>query len=221
MTGTLARSCSELTQIINTTTMSKPPEWKNSDAKRELAMMINDKTSNIHSTMTFDELYQSNDKFRVYKRDNFRRNANRLYEKITGRKKTWPAAKKERKSAVVNVKSTKVKAKKVQPWKTSLAKAFLMKLLTDDDGPIKGMSPREVYESHEVFQQYKYERFKDNMQRLVAKAQLEKEWAKIEEKDLAQDLEVKPRSQVTTRGYPFWHTHKAKKLLAADVKSGT
>lgn len=51
--------------------MSKPPEWKNSDAKRELAMMINDKTSNIHSTMTFDELYQSNDKFRVYKRDNF------------------------------------------------------------------------------------------------------------------------------------------------------
>lgn len=90
----------------------------------------------------------------------------------------------------------------------------------DEDEPIKGMKPREVYESHEVFQQYKYERFKANMKSLIEKVQSEKEWAAIDDNDLSHDRKIKPRANVTGRGYPFWHTHKAKKLLAKDVKSG-
>jgi hypothetical protein len=188
--------------------------------------MINDKVSKIHSTMTLDKLYQMED-FRVYKQDNFRRNANRLYKQITGRKKTWPDAQaadtsKKPKPATTasDGKKSKRKRKKVEPWKTSIAKAFLLKLLMDEDKPIKVMKPREVYESHEVFQQYKYERFKANMKSLIEKVQSEKEWAAIDDNDLAHDRKLKPRTNVTGRGYPFWHTHAAKKLLAKDVKSG-
>lgn len=206
--------------------MNEPPnKWANSDAKHKLTKMINDKASKIHTTMTFDELYRTKD-FCVYKRDNFRRNANRLYEQITGRKKTWPDAKanttrKTSKAATttLGVKKSE-KKKKVEAWKSSLAKAFLLKLLTDEDAPIKGMKPREVYDSHEVFQQYKYERFRANMKSLVEKVQTENDWAKIDENDLVHDRKLKPRANVTSRGYPFWHTHKAKKLLAEDVKSG-
>ena len=205
---------------------SEPPKWATSDAKSKLAKMIEDKASKIHTTMTFDELYKMED-FRVYKRDNFRRNTNRLYKQITNCKKTWPIAKADTtggktKSATttVDAKKSKKKQKKVEPWKTSIAKAFLLKLLTDEDQPIKGMKAREVYDSHEVFQQYKYERFKANMKSLVEKVQLENEWAAIEERDFAHDRKLKPRADVTSQGYPFWHTHEAKKLLAEDVKSG-
>lgn len=207
--------------FVLTTMASEPPKWATSDAKSKLAKMIEDKESKIHTTMTFDELYQMED-FRAYKRDNFRRNTNRLYEQITNRKKTWPDAKANtiRKETKSKTTTTKKPKKKVEPWKTSLAKAFLLKLLTDEDEPIKGMKAREVYDSHEVFQQYKYERFKANMKSLVEKVHLENEWAAIEERDFWHDRELKPRADVTSWGYPFWHTHKAKKLLAEDVKSG-
>lgn len=149
-------------------------QWATSNAKRKLAEMIDNKSSKIHTTMTFDELYRM-ESFRVYKRDNFRRNVNRLYEQMTGRKKTWPDKKANTtrtQATTSDVKeSKKKKQKKVEPWKTSIAKAFLLKLLTDEDEPIKGMKPREVYDSHEVFQQYKYERFKANMKSLAEKVQ--------------------------------------------------
>ena len=55
-------------------TMNEPPKWSTSDAKRELARMIQDPKSKLHTTMTFDKLYKM-DCFSAYKRDNFRRNA--------------------------------------------------------------------------------------------------------------------------------------------------
>jgi hypothetical protein len=58
------------------------------------------------------------------------------------------------------------------------------------------------------------------MKSLIEKVQSEKEWAAIDDNDLAHDRKIKPRANVTGRGYPFWYTHKAKKLLAKDVKSG-
>lgn len=202
---------------------TKPPNWATSDAKRKLTCMINDKASKIHSTMTFGELYLMKE-FHVYKRDNFRRNANRLYEQITGRKKSWPNSKAiatfEKAKPTASVESKTEKKKKVEPWKTSLAKAFLLKLLTDKDEPLKGMQPRAVYDSHEIFRQYKYDRFKANMKSLMEKVEWEKEQAKMDDEDLAHDMKLKPRNKATSRGYPFWHIHKAKRLLAADVKSG-
>jgi hypothetical protein len=133
--------------------------------------MIKDGSSKIHTTMTFDELYQM-DAFLIHNRDNFRRNIGRLYEQITGKKKVWPKGRVS-KSSKSDGKATKkasnpksTKKKKTEPWKNSLAKAFLVKLLTDSSEPIKGMTSREVYDSHPVFQDYSFERFKDNMKSL-------------------------------------------------------
>jgi hypothetical protein len=206
---------------------NEPPKWATSDAKRKLTAMIKDGSSKIHTTMTFDELYQI-DAFRIYNRDNFRRNTGRLYEQITGKKKVWPSSSRAKKSSSkpnkANVQTpkapkTKKKKKKVEPWKTSLAKAFLLKLLTESSEPIKGMTAREVYDSHPVFQDYSFERFKDNMKSLQDRVKNDNQLAEIEMVQIENDMKL-TKKEVTVRGYPFWHKHKAKKLLAADVKSG-
>jgi hypothetical protein len=44
--------------------------------------------------------------------------------------------------------------------------------------------------------------------------------AEIEMVQIKIDMKLTKNKEVTVRGYPFWHKHKAKKLLAADVKSG-
>lgn len=187
--------------------------------------MIKDEKSKIHTTMTFDELYRM-DAFRIYKRDNFRKNASRLYENLTGKKKVWPKAKNPSSiTGKANVQTStkthpkkKKKKKKVEPWKTSLAKAFLLKLLTDPNKPIKGMSPKEVYKSHTVLQDYHFERFKENMKSLADCVKKDNEWAMIEMKDIRADMKLVKRNELTARGYPFWHNHRAKGLLSCDVK---
>ena len=210
-----------------TITMSnEPPKWSTSDAKQKLTAIIKDETSKIHTTMTFDELYKM-EAFRIYKRDNFRKNSNRLYEHLTGKKKVWPSAKSSS-SKTSEAKAQKLKApekktgkkKKVEPWKTSLAKAFLIKLLTDPSQPLKSMSPKQVYESHTVFQDYPFKRFKENMKSLADCVEKDNELAKNETKEIRADMKRVKRNELTIRGYPFWHTHKAKSLLSDDVKSG-
>jgi hypothetical protein len=95
--------------------------------------MINDGSSKIHTTMTFNELYKM-EAFHVFKRENFRQNTGRLYEQITGNKKVWPKAKESKSKSKAEANTTRAPKntkKKVKPWKNSLAKAFLLKLLTD------------------------------------------------------------------------------------------
>jgi hypothetical protein len=91
----------------------------------------------------------------------------------------------------------------------SLAKAFLYKLLTDPNQPLKGMTPKQVYDSHPVFKPYAFERFKDNMKKLAERIEREKSLAELEMEEFEQDM-ISILAQ--TRG---------KKLLASDVKSGT
>ena len=212
--------------------MTDAPKWATSDAKRKLTRMIKNPESTLHTTMTFDELHKM-EAFRVYKRDNLRRNVGRLYKSMTGNDKVWPKTKtkqktKERRVQSVNKsaneeKSQQVKKKKkskIEPWKQSVAKAFLLKLLIDPDRPLKDMSAKEIYDSHTVFQQYPFSRFKDNMRSLAKQVKRDKEWAKIEGEDIERDMKLVPRNKTTIRGYPFWNTHKANELLHEDVKSG-
>lgn len=196
-----------------------PPNWSTSDAKLQLTKMINDGSSKIHTTMTFDELYKM-EAFRVFKRENFRRNTGRLYEQITGNKKVWPKAKESKSKEANATRAPKNTKKKVEPWKNSLAKAFLLKLLTDSSKPINGMTSREVYDSHAVFQDYPFDRFKDNLKSLKDQVKNDNMWAEIEMVQIQQDMKQTKNKKVTIRGYPFWHKHKAKGLLTADVKSG-
>ena len=199
---------------------TQPQTWAKSDGKAKLAQMIKNPESTIHTTMTFDELYNMKD-YHLYKKENFKRNVNRLYEQLTGSKKLWPETKSLKKSANKQKSVEKqTKPKKPEPWKSSLAKAFLLKLLMDQSKPIEGMTSREVYESHEVFQQYKFERFRDNLKSLAKAVEVDEEWARIEVKDFLEDAKLEPPKKLTSRGYPFWHKSKAKLSLAADVESG-
>jgi hypothetical protein len=58
------------------------------------------------------------------------------------------------------------------------------------------------------------------MKKLTERIELEKSLAELEMEEFEQDMKYYNK-KVTCRGYPFWHTHEAKKLLASDVKSGT
>jgi hypothetical protein len=68
----------------------------------------------------------------------------RLYKKITGHphqpktKERTPGSKK----------------KKVEPWKNNIAKAFLRKLLLDSEITLEGLDPKQIHNSHPVFEQY-------------------------------------------------------------------
>jgi hypothetical protein len=81
------------------------------------------------------------------------------------------------------------------------------------------MTSREVYDSHAVFQDYPFERLKDNMKSLKDYDKNDNMWIEIKMVQIQQDMKQTKSKKVTIRGYPFWHKHKAKGLLTADVKS--
>jgi hypothetical protein len=58
------------------------------------------------------------------------------------------------------------------------------------------------------------------MKSLADRVAKDDELARIEMIEIRADMKLVKRSKLTIRGYPFWHTHKAKELLSADVKSG-
>lgn len=107
-----------------------------------------------------------------------------------------------------------------EQWKTSKAKAFLIKLLMDTTSDIHWKTPEEVWKSSEWFQQYPKHRFIDNMKNI--KKALEDKGRVIEEdiKLISEELAALNFSNVTKRGHPHWHTHSAKKLLAEDLLQG-
>ena len=107
-----------------------------------------------------------------------------------------------------------------EQWKTSKAKAFLIKLLMDTTSDIHWKTPEEVWKSSEWFQQYPKHRFIDNMKNI--KKALEDKGRVIEEdiKLISEELAALNFSNVTKRGHPHWHTHSAKKLLAEDLLKG-
>lgn len=105
-------------------------------------------------------------------------------------------------------------------WRKSKAKALLFKLLHDKKSKLYSMTAREVYESHSWFQQYPFERFKDNFANL--KASVESSLLIIEEdiKICTEELKNFPQLDETVRGYPRWDKHPAKDLLEDDIRNG-
>ena len=58
------------------------------------------------------------------------------------------------------------KKSKVEPWRTSKAKALLIRLLSDKSSRIQGLTPDEAWESSEWFKKYPKDRFVSNMKNL-------------------------------------------------------
>jgi hypothetical protein len=106
---------------------------------------------------------------------------------------------------------------KVEPWKTSKAKALLIRLLSDKTSWIQGLTPDEAWESSEWFKKYPKDRFISNMKNL--KKSIEARGCVV-----ANDNEIIEAELLSIRSSnqnlcPLWHEHDASRLLAQDVKN--
>jgi hypothetical protein len=112
------------------------------------------------------------------------------------------------------------KKKKLVDWKKSRAKALLNKLLHDRESRLHKMTAREIHESHPWFQEYPFDRFKENVANL--KKQVQESWAIIDRdiEIVREELRNFPQSCEGNRGYPRWDKHPAKQLLRQDIKAG-
>jgi hypothetical protein len=82
------------------------------------------------------------------------------------------------------------------------------------------MTPRQVYESHKWYQDYPFDRFKENVANL--KKSIAENFA-IVDKDIEivrEELRNFPQSTEGCRGYPRWDKHPAKSLLRKDIEEG-
>ena len=109
---------------------------------------------------------------------------------------------------------------KVEKWKNSKAKAFLVRLIMDETSDIHRKSPEEVWKSSEWFQQYPKHRFIDNMKNLKNALEARERVVQEDIRLIQAELAALNLSDKTMRGYPHWHTHAANKLLADDLKFG-
>ena len=102
-------------------------------------------------------------------------------------------------------------------WKSSTAKAALIRLHLDDNNPIHRKSAKEVYALSPEFQLYPFARFKENLKSLRAAVKKEKEIIAEDERNYKHDIALFPRKERTSRNVPFWDTHPAKLLLESDL----
>ena len=111
---------------------------------------------------------------------------------------------------------------KAEQWKTSKAKALLIRLLMNKSSPIHNKTPEEVWESSDWFKLYPKERFVVNMKNL--KVALEAREKIVENDNTTIALEL---AAITALGesdgnfdYPVWYSHEASKFIEADLKEG-
>ena len=64
---------------------------------------------------------------------------------------------------ILNPQPSDFKKSKVEPWRTSKAKALLIRLLSDKSSRIQGLTPDEAWESSEWFKKYPKDRFVSNI----------------------------------------------------------
>jgi hypothetical protein len=106
---------------------------------------------------------------------------------------------------------------KGEKWKNSKAKALLIRLLLDSTSDIHNKSPEEVWESSEWFQKFPMHRFVGNLMNIKETLEVKGKVVKEDILLIEAELAALKLSNMTKRGYPHWHTHAAKKLLADDV----
>lgn len=115
---------------------------------------------------------------------------------------------------------TQEKKTKVSPWRQSKAKKLLIKGILDGLYP-SSMKPQQVYLLRTEFQDYPYERFRDNLKNLRAALKRDTERADSDHAALMSDLELHPPDKaVHNKDYPRWVGSAAETLLKFDVTQG-
>lgn len=202
-----------------------PTPWGKSTAKMRIIDELLDPTSDIHlyvgqytvgnfGNVNFNTLLQkyAGNKYKPYR---FRENMKLLLTHLHN--KTGPFEQ----NAGSHQKS------KVEKWytganNTSKAYLLLFLLLMNDvsSTALARMSVEEVWQSDELFQQYELEKFKEYYKSMVIRTDQRKQSIRDEYKAYQDDMMKLPRCNTTTRGYPFWDTHKASESLQEDKESG-
>ena len=107
-----------------------------------------------------------------------------------------------------------------QEWKNSFAKAFLVKCLDDPKSKFNSMTPEQIYDSHKSFHSFPRDRFIINVNNLKASRARVKKIIAEDEREFSIEQSLFPRRGLTSRGKPFWDTHKANESLKMDVEAG-
>ena len=192
-----------------------PTPWGSSSAKRTIIAELKNEASDIHllighytsgdfSKVNFTQILQQY-AGNKYKKSNFRANLIRLLKHYLA--KTGP-----------------FKPEQVEPWYTSaknVSKAYsmLFALYMDpkDSRKVRGMSAEQIWRSHPQFQLYDLEKFKTHNKDMKALTDKRKALISDEEACYRRDMLKLPRSDKSSRGIPFWHTHAASELLREHV----
>lgn len=97
----------------------------------------------------------------------------------------------------------KKKNKGPEPWKNIKGKELAKSLLQDDpDGSYHAMDCETFWNLSSLFQQYPFENFKSNINRLKERIADNKRQVEADEANLRHDRSIIPLKMVTTRGDP-------------------
>lgn len=189
--------------------------WRNSKSKGRIINELKDDTSNIHlligphtsdfGNVNFQQIksqYADN----RYQLSNFKSNVKRIINHHMN--KTGP-----------------FKPEGVEKWYTSVNNVsrgylllFSLYMDTHKYQIIKNMPEEDIWKSHSEFQLYEFEKFKTYNQNMATLTSKRKHLIDQEEESFKRDMsKLQERSNVTCRGYPFWHTHPASILLKDHV----
>ena len=203
-----------------------PTPWGSSSSKRRIIAELKDESSNIHlyigryTSTNFDNIKFSTLLLKFagnkYKLSLFRGNMKRLLVHFMN--KTGPF-----KDEIEGGRSVVV-----EKWYTSsktVSKAYEL-LFSLHMNPttfrcIEEMSAEDVWKSSPLFQQYDLINFKEYLQKMSKRTETRKLLIQQEHRAFISDMISFPPKPVTSRGYPFWHTHPAYDLLEEDEMGGS
>ena len=203
-----------------------PTPWGSSSSKRRIIAELKDESSNIHlyigryTSTNFDNIKFSTLLLKFagnkYKLSLFRGNMKRLLVHFMN--KTGPF-----KDEIEGGRSVVV-----EKWYTSsktVSKAyellFSLHMNPTTFRSIEEMSAEDVWKSSPLFQQYDLINFKEYLQKMSKRTETRKLLIQQEHRAFISDMISFPPKPVTSRGYPFWHTHPAYDLLEEDEMGGS
>jgi hypothetical protein len=103
-------------------------------------------------------------------------------------------------------------------WGKSPAKAKLIELYRDKHSWIHLCLPQQIYDTEPLFNQYPWNNFRNNFNRLMDTIDREEECVAFDQAAFEHYRSKKPRAEQTVRGEPFYDGHRAQALLKAFVK---
>lgn len=106
----------------------------------------------------------------------------------------------------------KTKTKKPPKWFNSPAKLKLYREIVAGDVDEK-MKPKQVYQRHEIYQQYKYESFRTNLRSLRIQIKKRQDQADIDARDVAKQYKVLGKPDKLKNGEPRWNRSAAESAL--------